>query len=150
MPGVAAVLGDNAYPDGTTAEFANCYDPTWGRHKARTRPAVGNHEYGTTGATGYYGYFGAAAGDAQKGYYSYDLGAWHIIVLNSNCSAVGGCDAGIGPGAMAARRPGRPPGGLHAGLLAPPALQLGQQPRQRPRLCSRSGRRCTTPTPMWC
>ena len=67
------------------SEFANCYDPTWGRHKSRTRPAPGNHEYLTSGATGYFGYFGAAAGDPQKGYYSYDLGSWHIVVLNSNC-----------------------------------------------------------------
>jgi acid phosphatase type 7 len=91
-------VGDNVYPSGTTAQFANCYDPNWGRHKARTHPAVGNHEYDTTGASGYYGYFGAAASPLDsnctsncKGYYSYDLGAWHIIVLNSNCALIGGC-----------------------------------------------------------
>ena len=82
--GVVAPLGDNAYVDGTASEFANCYGPTWGRHLARTMPAVGNHEYQTPGATGYYGYFGAKAGDPSKGYYSYDHGAWHIVVLNSN------------------------------------------------------------------
>lgn len=87
LPGTIATLGDNAYPNGTAAEFANCYDPSWGRHKARTRPSAGNHEYNTPGATGYYGYFGAAAGDPAKGYYSYDLGSWHIIVLNSNILA---------------------------------------------------------------
>ena len=65
--------------------------PTWGRHKARTRPAPGNHDYLTAGASGYYGYFGTRAGDPRKGYYSYDLGTWHVIVLNSNCSAIGGC-----------------------------------------------------------
>ena len=86
--------GDNVYGSGTATEFANCYDPTWGRHKARTRPAPGNHEYSTAGATGYFGYFGAAAGDPSKGYYSYDLGAWHIVMLNSKCSAIGGCGAG--------------------------------------------------------
>lgn len=90
----AFTLGDNVYNDGTTAEFANCYDPTWGRFKARTRPAPGNHDYHTPKASGYYTYFGPSAGDPSKGYYSYNLGAWHVIVLNSNCSEVGGCDAG--------------------------------------------------------
>ena len=79
---------------GSPEEFARCYEPTWGRHKARTRPAVGNHEYGTPGAAGYFGYFGAAAGEAGKGWYSYDLGAWHVVALNTNCSQVGGCQAG--------------------------------------------------------
>ncbi|MGH9010154.1 MAG: metallophosphoesterase family protein, partial [Acidimicrobiia bacterium] len=91
IPGTVFTTGDNVYPDGTAAEFRDCYDPTWGRHKARTRPAPGNHDYNTSGATGYYGYFGASAGDPAKGYYSYNLGAWHVVVLNSNCSAVGGC-----------------------------------------------------------
>jgi len=86
--------GDNAYDDGTASQFADCYGPSWGRHKARTRPAAGNHDYHTDGATGYYNYFGAAAGVAGKGYYSYNLGAWHVVVLNSNCSEVGGCGAG--------------------------------------------------------
>ncbi len=94
IAGTVYTLGDNAYDDGTAAEFAGCYGPTWGRHKARTRPAPGNHDYHTAGATGYFGYFGAAAGDPATGYYSYDLGAWHVVVLNSNCGAVGGCQAG--------------------------------------------------------
>jgi PKD repeat protein len=84
IAGTVFTLGDNAYPNGTAAEYTNCYHPTWGRHKSRTRPSAGNHEYNTAGATGYYGYFGAAAGDPAEGYYSYDLGGWHIIVLNSN------------------------------------------------------------------
>lgn len=84
VPGTVFTTGDNAYNDGTPAQFANCYDPSWGRHKARTRPSPGNHDYNTSGATGYYGYFGAAAGDPSKGYYSYDLGAWHVVSLNSN------------------------------------------------------------------
>ncbi|MGZ9160903.1 MAG: CBM96 family carbohydrate-binding protein, partial [Candidatus Limnocylindrales bacterium] len=95
IPGVVAVLGDLAYPDGTADQFRDCYGPTWGRHVARTRPAVGNHEYQTAGATPYYDYFGAAAGDRTKGYYSYDLGTWHIVVINSNCGSIaGGCGAG--------------------------------------------------------
>jgi hypothetical protein len=83
-----ATLGDNAYPNGTAAEFRDCYDPSWGRHKARTRPSAGNHDYYTPGAAGYYGYFGAAAGDPAKGYYSYDVGDWHVVALNSNCAIV--------------------------------------------------------------
>jgi acid phosphatase type 7 len=95
IDGTVFTLGDNAYENGTTAEYTNCYQPSWGRHLARTRPSAGNHEYNTPGATGYYGYYGAAAGDPLKGYYSYDLGDWHIIVLNtnSNCVAIG-CAAG--------------------------------------------------------
>jgi hypothetical protein len=93
-PGTIATLGDTVYEAGTTREFADCYDPSWGRHKDRTRPAVGNHEYLTPEAADYFRYFGAAAGDPQQGYYSYELGAWHIVVLNSNCSQVGGCHQG--------------------------------------------------------
>ncbi len=95
------LLGDNQYYCGGYQAFLQSYDPSWGRVKGITRPAVGNHEYLTSGgtdcnsanagATGYYRYFGAAAGDPSKGYYSYDLGAWHLIVLNSNCGAAGGC-----------------------------------------------------------
>ena len=86
IPGTVYLLGDNVYDSGTSTEYTNCYAPSWGRHKARTKPTPGNHEYNTLDATGYYGYFGSAAGDPSKGYYSYDLGAWHIIVLNSNSS----------------------------------------------------------------
>lgn len=93
IPGTVAALGDNAYENGSASDYANCYDPSWGAFKARTKPSVGNHEYQTVGASGYYNYFGAAAGDPTKGYYSYDLGAWHIVVLNSNCSFVS-CAAG--------------------------------------------------------
>ncbi|MFL5761147.1 MAG: metallophosphoesterase family protein, partial [Thermomicrobiales bacterium] len=92
--GIVATLGDNAYESGTSSEFANCFNPSWGQYKARIKPAVGNHEYATAGASGYYGYFGAAAGTPSKGYYSYELGAWHIVVINSNCSQIGGCNAG--------------------------------------------------------
>jgi hypothetical protein len=94
IPGTVFTTGDNAYRSGTAGEFDACYHPIWGRHRARTRPAPGNHEYRTAGARGYFGYFGAAAGDPGKGYYSYDLGGWHIVVVNSNCWAVGGCGPG--------------------------------------------------------
>ena len=91
LPGTVVTLGDNAYPNGTAEEFSNYYEPTWGRHKARTRPAPGDNDYNTPGASEYYNYFGAAAGDPTKGYYSFDVGAWHIVVLNTECSQVGGC-----------------------------------------------------------
>ena|GEM_PF-6893660 len=95
IPGTVFALGDDAYVNGTPAEFADCYDPTWGRFKARTTlPVAGNHDYNTPGAAGYFGYFGAAAGDPAKGYYDTTIGSWHVIVLNSNCEAVGGCGAG--------------------------------------------------------
>jgi hypothetical protein len=93
IPGTVFAVGDLAYPDGSEEQFANCYGPTWGRFKDRTRPAPGNHEYHSNGASGYVHYFGAAAGEPTKGYYSYDLGQWHILSLNSECAQVGGCDA---------------------------------------------------------
>ena len=93
IPGTVLPIGDLAYPDGSDASF-RCYDKTWGRHKDRTRPAPGNHEYRTPGAAGYFRYFGKAAGDPSRGYYSFDLGSWHIIALNSQCSAIGGCGKG--------------------------------------------------------
>jgi hypothetical protein len=94
-PGTVFALGDNAYDSGTATEFATCYDPVWGPVKDRTRPVVGNHEYLTsTTAAPYFAYFGAAAGEAGKGWYSYDVGTdWHVVVLNSNCTIVG-CTAG--------------------------------------------------------
>jgi hypothetical protein len=90
LPGTIALLGDSVYEDGSHSDFANCYDLAWGRHKARTRPVPGNHEYVTPGAAGYFQYFGAAASPREpnciidcEGYYSYDLGDWHVVALNS-------------------------------------------------------------------
>ena len=83
IPGVVFTLGDNAYPSGTAQQFASCYQPTWGRQRSRTRPSPGNHDYLTPRASGYFAYFGATAGDSSEGYYSYDLGSWHIVVVNS-------------------------------------------------------------------
>jgi hypothetical protein len=83
-----AIPGDVAYPDGTAADFANCYEPSWGRHKAWTKPSPGNHEYNSAGAAPYFDYFGAAAGERGKGWYSYELGDWQVLVLNSNCAFV--------------------------------------------------------------
>jgi hypothetical protein len=87
-------VGDLAYQHGTAEEFADCYDPTWGQFKERTRPIPGNHDYGPKGASAYFEYFGHAAGDPQKGYYSYDLGSWHLVALNSICKQIGGCGRG--------------------------------------------------------
>jgi hypothetical protein len=91
IPGTVFAVGDLAYPDGSDEQFAKCYGPTWGRFKDRTRPAPGNHEYHSDGASGYVRFFGDLAGDAKTAYYSYDLGGWHIIALNSECIQVGGC-----------------------------------------------------------
>jgi acid phosphatase type 7 len=87
-----ATLGDNAYPEGTLQQFVECYEPSWGRHKERTRPAVGNHDHSTKDAAGHFEYFGEAAGEFDKYYYGYDLGDWHVVVLNSDCWRVGGCN----------------------------------------------------------
>lgn len=115
--GLTAVfaLGDLQYYCGSTAAFAESYDPSWGRVKHITRPVVGNHEYlakgadddptsaantatgcdaSNAGAAGYFDYFGAAAGDRTQGWYSFDIGAWHVVVLNSNCRPAGGCGDG--------------------------------------------------------
>ncbi len=88
-------LGDNVYDFGSAQEFRDCYDTTWGKFYNRTHPAPGNHEYATRNATGYFSYFGSRAGEAGKGWYSFDLGKWHLIALNSNCSRI---DDGCGEG----------------------------------------------------
>jgi calcineurin-like phosphoesterase family protein len=92
-PAAVLALGDEQYADGSTAQFEAGYDKTWGAFKKITHPAPGNHEYHTPGAAGYFAYFGASAGDPDTGYYSFDVGAWHLIALNANCKAVGGCGA---------------------------------------------------------
>ena len=94
--GYAAVLalGDLQYENGALADFRTFYDASWGAFKSTTHPAAGNHEYNTPSAAGYYGYFGKRAGDASRGYYSFRIGTWHLIALNSNCARVGGCGPG--------------------------------------------------------
>ncbi len=88
IPGTVFTAGDNVYEDGTAQEYADCYDPSWGRHKDRTYPAIGNHEYHASNGAPHFEYFGPAAGDPDKGYYSYEAGAWKVIVLNSNAGRV--------------------------------------------------------------
>jgi Calcineurin-like phosphoesterase len=87
IDGFIFTAGDNAYPNGAMRDYLNCYEPTWGRHKDRTRPAPGNHEYETPNASAYFDYFGENAGPRGDGYYSFNLGAWHILSLNSNIAA---------------------------------------------------------------
>jgi acid phosphatase type 7 len=98
LEGIVITLGDHAYDWGTAADFAQCYEPSWGRHRARTRPVIGGHEYGEEGgdATTYYRYFqrqlarfGPAARDQRHGWYSYDVGAWHVVALNTSWREVG-------------------------------------------------------------
>lgn len=93
ISGTIFAAGDLAYENATAQEFSNCYDPTWGRHRSRTVPVPGNHDYHTSGAAGHFGYWGAAAGDLAKGYYAFDAGGWRVYVLNSECSRIGGCGA---------------------------------------------------------
>ena len=97
------VYGNSTYPEGSLSSYTNCYGPNWGQEKLRTRPAVGNHEYASPKAASYFDYFNGAgqasgpAGPRDRGYYSYDHGAWHIVVLNSNCGELdsgSGCIAG--------------------------------------------------------
>jgi hypothetical protein len=135
MPGATgAPLGDNAYPDGSAQDYLNCYAPSWGLYKDQTRPAVGNHEYNTAGASGYFDYFGATAGERGKGYYSYELGSWHIVVLNSNCTS--------------GSRPTWPPTPVRA---RSPTGTTPASPRAKPaRPWHPSGRLCIRRKPRWC
>lgn len=102
-PDVFLALGDLVYPNGSLREFMDCYDPTWGSLRPVTRPAIGNHEYHTERAGPYFAYFCSAAGHPKQGYYSFDIGTWHVVALNSNCARdldipskataeFGGCD----------------------------------------------------------
>lgn len=99
-PDAVVIAGDTQYEKGEYPDFLRYYAPSWGRLKAITYPSVGDHEYLTPGAAGYFDYFNGIGkftgpvGDRDKGYYSFDLGAWHLIALNYNCKAVGGCGMG--------------------------------------------------------
>lgn len=93
-PDAVLALGDTQYQQARLSGYQDSYAPTWGRFKAITHPVPGNHEYETDDAEGYYEYFGERAGDPDKGYYSFDLGGWHLIALNSECDEVDGCEAG--------------------------------------------------------
>ena len=134
LNGVDAVLplGDNQYECGGTAAYAQSYDPTWGVKKPITHPVPGDKDYATSGGTdcpatpgaGYYQYFGASAGDPSKGYYSYDLGQWHVIALNTApCSTdPTTCAAGSAQDLWLQQDLAAHPTTLHAGLLPEPAV----------------------------
>ena len=93
IPGLVFTAGDEAYPEGSPEDFAECYEPSWGRFLDRTLPTIGNHEYITPDAAGYFGYFGSRRGSPGRPWYSLDVGAWHLVVLDSDCDIVG-----CGPG----------------------------------------------------
>ena len=111
LAGAILGLGDYAYPDGSPGDFASCFDPSWGRHKARTRPVAGNHEYETDEAAPYFAYFGASAGSPGAPWRSFDYAGWHVVALDSDCRHVDGCDAGSPQGQW-----------LEADLAAHPSL----------------------------
>jgi hypothetical protein len=90
IDGIVFTAGDNAYPSGRAQDFRNCYEPTWGRHKTRTRPSPGNHDYEDPGAAAYFTYFGPNAGPFGLGYYHYTAGTWSVFSLNSNVPSVQG------------------------------------------------------------
>jgi hypothetical protein len=94
QPGAILLLGDVVYEKGSASEFQRCFDPIYAPLRDRLRPVVGNHECRTAGATPYFDYFGSAAGEPGHGWYGFDLGAWHVVVLNSNCKPAGGCGPG--------------------------------------------------------
>lgn len=96
LSGTLLTRGDTVYEDGTPSQFRKCYEPDWGGFRPRTRPVPGNHDYEQKGAPGYYDFFGPQAGETGKGWYSYDLAGWHLVALNSNCEAVGGCHYAFG------------------------------------------------------
>lgn len=86
LAGTILTVGDNVYPHGTAGRYQDCYEPSWGRHKTRTRPTIGNHDFTSPEAAPYYAYFGKAAGPPSRGYYSFDVGDWHVVSLNSLAS----------------------------------------------------------------
>ena len=90
LEGDVILAGDIAYPQGTAANFRDCFDPSWGQFRSRWHPVPGNHEYESAGAAPYFAYFGAAAGPAGLGYYSFAAGDWLILMLNSNIAATRG------------------------------------------------------------
>ncbi len=125
-----AVLGDVVYPSATAEQLASCYDPTWGRFADRTRPAIGNHDMDAEAGAHYYAAFGEAAGTPGEGWYSYELGEWHVVVLNANCDRIA-CEVGSPQHTWLVDGPRRLRRGVHAGLLAPPALHV-RPARRRP------------------
>ncbi len=125
-PDAVLFLGDIQYERGTTEEFAAGYaNSSWAQMKAITHPAVGNHEYSTTGAAPYFATFAGAAGPSRRGWYSLDVGDWHVIALNSNCRPAGGCEVGSPQETWLRDDLAASSRQVHARLLASPAVDLG-------------------------
>jgi calcineurin-like phosphoesterase family protein len=139
ISGTVFAAGDLPHENGADSDYAKCYEPTWGRFRARTIPAPGNHDYVIPNAMGYYNYWGPAAGDPTKGYYSLNIGLWHVIVLNSECDDihVGGCSASSPQGQW-----------LQADLNANPALCTVAL-WHRPLYSSTSGFATSGVQPLW-
>jgi len=148
ISGTVFTAGDNAYTEGSLAQYNNCYGPTWGAYKASTMPAVGNHEYRTPGASGYFDYFGAAAGEPGKGYYSYNKGAWHIVVLDSECKywATGFID---GPSQCSSQRQADMIAWLKADLAANSTTVCTLAYFHQPRFSSGFGGNDLSTQPIW-
>jgi hypothetical protein len=127
IEGTVFTAGDNAYPDGSSRDFARCYEPSWGRHWERTRPVPGNHEYQTASAAGYKQYFGSAATRAGTTWYAYDLGAWRIYALDSECAAVGGCGSSSPQGRWLATDLARHPRRCVAAIWHKPLFSSGAE-----------------------
>jgi len=130
LPGYVFTAGDNAYEAGSPDDFEQCYEPSWGRHRQRTFPAPGNHDFETAAAAGYFGYFGERAGDPRAGWYAVDLGAWRLIVLASDCALVGGCGPDSDQGRWLARELARPgatrPGACTVAIWHHPRFSTGE------------------------
>jgi 3',5'-cyclic AMP phosphodiesterase CpdA len=92
IPGTVFTAGDNVYPNGTVDRYRRCYEPSWGRHRGRTYPTAGNHDYRVSRGAAYYDYFGARAGPRGQGYYTFTLGDWLIVMLNTNIATAGGSE----------------------------------------------------------
>ena len=145
--GTVVPVGDLAYEYPTAADYDNCYDPTWGRQRARTKPIPGDHDYsdGQTNGQAYFGYFGALAGDPAKGYYSYNLGSWHVIELNTMCSKIGGCDPGDPEEQWLRADLASNVAGCTLAIMHEPTFSSGASTAPAPN-GERSGRRSTTTT----
>ncbi len=126
LPGFVFTAGDNAYGSGTAAEFSECYGPSWGRHRDRTFPVLGNHDFETATAAGYFGFFGARGGDPRAGWYAVDFGSWRLLVLASNCDDVGGCGPGSDQGRWLARELRRHPDGCTLAIWHHPLFSTGE------------------------
>ncbi len=126
IAGTVFTAGDNAYETGSAVEYAKCYDPTWGRFRERTRPAIGNHDAVTADGAAYFAYFGAAAGEGPDGWYSYQAGSWHVVVLNANCPGVDACGPGSRQLAWLESDLAAHPGGCTVAIWHQPRFSSGE------------------------